>query len=132
MIHGITIGKLSASTRVNIETIRYYEKIGVMRKPERSDGGHRIYTLSDRNRLNFIRRGRELGFPLDDVRSLLGLNDKKPTCAEVLEITTRHLDDVRQRLSDLMKLEKQLARSAKECAKNRNSECPIIDVLSSD
>lgn len=130
MRSGITIGKLSAETGVNIETIRYYEKIGLMQKPGRTNGGHRIYTPVDMTRLRFVRRGRELGFSLDDVRSLLGLEDEQPSCAAVHAITVRHLDTIRAKIRDLKKLEKQLAKIAKECGKGDVFECPVIDALS--
>ncbi len=130
MRYDITIGKLSAETGVNIETIRYYEKIGLMPKPGRTDGGHRIYTPVEMKRLRFIRRGRDLGFPLDDVRSLLGLEDEPPSCAEVHTITVRHLETVKAKISDLKKLERQLAKIAKECGKGDDFKCPVIDALS--
>ncbi len=127
---GVTIGKLSADAGVNIETIRYYEKIELMPKPARTDGGHRIYTPAHRARLMFIRRGRELGFPLDDVRSLLGLEDEQPSCAEAHAITVRHLETVKAKITALKNLEKQLAQIAKECGKGEAFECPVIDALS--
>src|SRR5262245_16891453 len=85
---GLTIGALSKRTRVNVETIRFYERIGILPKPPRSAGGHRIYGDHELMRLGFVRRGRELGFSLDEVRGLLSLVDGgRFTCAEVKAIT---------------------------------------------
>ena len=102
----VTIGKLSNHTGVNIETIRYYEKIGLMPKPPRKEGGHRIYDDTLTNRLRFIRRGRELGFSLEDIRMMIGLEDGEPSCEQVHAMTQLHLDNIRQKIVDLKKLEK--------------------------
>ncbi|MDH3920601.1 MAG: MerR family transcriptional regulator, partial [Rhodospirillales bacterium] len=88
----LTIGALSKNTGCNIETIRYYERIGLLPAPPRSAGGHRLYGEVLLKRLTFIRRGRELGFTLDDIRGLLGLVDGGAyTCAEVKALTLDHL-----------------------------------------
>ena len=88
------IGKLAAQTGVNIETIRYYERVELLSAPARTDGGHRVYDADHVRRLTFIRRSRELGFSLDDIRTLLVLSDGKRDCA-ARELTLRHLADVR-------------------------------------
>ena len=97
----ITIGRLSDATGVKIETIRYYEKIGIMPNPPRTSGGQRIYSAAHQARLGFIKRSRDLGFSLDAVRSLLGLSDEPPSCGEVHAITTTHLEEVRVKIDDL-------------------------------
>ncbi|MCK5748928.1 MAG: helix-turn-helix domain-containing protein [Oricola sp.] len=125
----LTIGKLSDQTGVKIETIRYYEKIGLMPAPPRTESGRRMYNDALADRLRFIRRGRELGFSLDDIRTLLGLEDQKPTCAEVFDITSAHVDLIRTKITDLKKLEKTLSTVAKECSRNKTPDCAIIKTL---
>lgn len=127
----ITIGRLSSATGVKIETIRYYEKIGIMPDPPRSAGKQRVYSPPHLARLNFIKRSRDLGFGLDAVRSMLGLNDKAPSCAEVHALTTAHLSEVRKKIADLKRLERSLNEITKECARGDAPDCPIIDALSS-
>ncbi len=125
-----TIGALSRGTGCHIETIRYYERIGLMPKPSRSPGGHRLYEDDHLRRLTFIRRSRELGFTLDEVRGLLRLVDGGSyTCAEVKALTLDHAAEVRRKVADLRKLERVLADMAAECEGGEVPECPIIDAL---
>ena len=103
---GITIGRLAAGAGVNLETVRYYERVGLMLEPDRTSGGHRSYTAEHGARLAFIRRARELGFSLDDIRALIALSEPSPrSCAEVEAIASAHLADVRAKIVDLMRLE---------------------------
>src|SRR5262249_33206234 len=112
----MTIGELSKRTAVNIETIRFYERVGILPKPQRSAGGHRVYDHDLLIRLRFVRRSRELGFSLDEVRSLRRLvEDGRYTCAEVKVITLDHLADVRRKIADLRRLERTLADVAGKC-----------------
>jgi MerR family mercuric resistance operon transcriptional regulator len=104
---GLTIGRLSQLTGVNIETIRYYEKIKVLPIPSRTENGRRQYGPTERRILAFVRRSRELGFSLDEVRTLLRLGGpEKASCREVREIAAHHLDDIRTKISDLRNLER--------------------------
>ena len=122
----LSIGLLSTQTNCKIETIRYYEKIGIFPKPPRTEGGHRIYSENHLKRLVFIRRGRELGFSLEDIRALLKLIDGGGhTCQQVEAITLHHLGNIHQKILDLKKLEKILA----ECGGGVVPECPILDAL---
>ncbi|MGE0531797.1 MAG: helix-turn-helix domain-containing protein [Hyphomonadaceae bacterium] len=125
-----TIGRVSAETGVNIETIRYYERIGLMGKPQRSGGGRRLYDQSALRRLGFIRRARELGFSIDDIRALIVVSGENGRCADVHALTVRHLGGVRAKISDLRKLEHTLAKMAERCDRDASSECAIIDALS--
>ncbi len=125
----ITIGKLSDRTGVKIETIRYYEKIGLMPQPPRKQSGHRIYGIELAQRLRFIKRGRELGFSLENIRGLLGLEDKQPSCAQVYDISTEHLTEVRQRIADLKKLERTLSAISQKCARDESPDCAVIKEL---
>ena len=125
-----TIGALSKGTGCHIETIRYYERIGLMPKPPRSPGGHRLYEEEHLRRLTFIRRSRELGFTLDEVRGLLRLVDGGSyTCTEVKALTLDHAAEVRRKVADLRKLERVLKEMAAECEGGEVPECPIIDAL---
>ncbi|MCG7354490.1 MerR family transcriptional regulator [Roseomonas mucosa] len=126
----LTIGALSEGTGVNIETIRYYERIGMLPAPPRSQGGHRLYGSELRNRLAFIRRSRELGFTLDEIRNLLGLVEGGYTCGEVRDAALTHLKDIRSKIADLRRMERILAETAARCEGGTTPECPIIDVLS--
>ncbi len=125
-----SIGKLSAETGVNIETIRYYERIAIMPAPPRTDGGQRVYGNDHLKRLTFIRRSRELGFSLDEVRALLGLaGGHALTCAEVSDMAQAHIAGIRQKVKDLRKLERVLTDLAARCHGRKVPECPILDAL---
>jgi len=127
---GRGIGALSKRTGCNIETIRYYERIGLMPPATRSGGGHRLYGEAQSRRLGFIRRTRELGFTLDQVRTLLALVDGgRFTCAQVRRLTLHHLDEVRRKVADLRKIERVLAGMAARCDGGTVPECPVIDAL---
>jgi len=126
----LTRGVIAARTGVNIETVRYYERIGLLPAPPRSKGGHRMYDEVLLRRLNFIRRCRELGFTLDEVRSLLQLVDGGDyTCGEVEGLTTAHLGEVRRKLADLKRLEKVLREMVARCEGGEVPECPVIEAL---
>lgn len=127
---GASIGELSRCTGVNIETIRYYEKIKMLQAPPRTEGGHRVYGAAETRTLAFIRRSRELGFTLDEIRALLGLGGPgKASCAEVREIAKHHLKDIRAKISDLMKLERLLAKTIARCSGKAVPDCPVLDIL---
>lgn len=130
---GIGIGELSKRTGVHIETIRYYERSGVMPKPPRTEGGHRAYDETFVRRLAFVSRSRQLGFSLREIRSLLGLVDEKEyTCADVRELTLRHAAEARRKIADLRKLERTLKDMAARCHGDRLPDCPIVDALFDD
>jgi MerR family mercuric resistance operon transcriptional regulator len=124
------IGELSRRTGVNIETIRYYERIGVMPRPARSEGGHRVFSDEQLRRLSFIKRSRELGFSLDEIRAMLRLVDEGTlTCGEIHAMTSAHLKTVQKKISDLRRLERVLKTMAAECSRGDVPDCPIIDAL---
>lgn len=125
------IGTLSAKTGVNIETIRYYEKIGLIPAPPRTEGRQRVYDSAHLKRLTFIRRSRELGFALDEIRALLGLvRGGDLSCAEVKTMTEQHVSDIRRKVKDLKKLERVLTELTAKCRGNTVPDCPILDALS--
>lgn len=126
----LMIGVLSARTGCKVETIRYYERIGIFPSPPRTEGGHRSYAEKHVMRLVFIRRSRELGFSLEEIRALLGLVDSDDyTCGEVKNLTDRHLESIRGKISDLRRLEKTLAKMSSQCDGGSVPECPVIDAL---
>jgi MerR family mercuric resistance operon transcriptional regulator len=125
------IGTLSSETGVNIETIRYYEKIGLVPAPPRAEGRERVYDGTHLKRLTFIRRGRELGFSLDEIRALLGLvRGGDLSCEEVKTMTKQHITGIRRKVKDLKKLERVLTELAAKCRGNAVPDCPILDALS--
>ncbi|MBN8980940.1 MAG: helix-turn-helix domain-containing protein [Rhizobiales bacterium] len=127
----LLIGQLANGTGINIETIRYYEREGLISAPLRTSGGHRAYEGQHVQRLAFIRRSRELGFSLNDVRKLLQLADNGAMCTTAAkELTARHLEDVRGKIKSLKKLEKALATIATACAPGESFPCPILEALS--
>lgn len=126
----LTRGDLSKVTGCNIETIRHYEKTGLLPDPPRTGAGYRVYSASHARRLRFILRARELGFSTEDIRGLLGLQDgAAPTCAEVKARTDRHLADVRTKIADLRRIESVLAETAGRCSGADVPECPVLDTL---
>ncbi len=125
----LTIGKLSKTTAVNVETIRYYERIGLLATPARTDSGYRTFGEQDAARLRFIKRGRELGFSLEEIRTLVGLADQPgDSCTDVDRLVQIHLVEVRQRIADLQRLESELERLA-SCSESIVRECRIIEAL---
>ena len=128
----IQIGKLSRLTGCNIETIRYYERIGLLPHPPRSAGRYRLYETEDVRRLAFVRRARELGFTLQEVRTLLALSEdlSDSTCGEVRQLAARQLTDVRVKIADLRAMERVLTEAVRRCDAGQLPGCPLIDTLS--
>ena len=123
------IGKLSTLSGVTIETIRYYERIGLLARPQRTQSGRRLFGQDELRVLVFIRRSRELGFSLDEIRELLRLAEQKASCRQVRDITVPRLADVRARLRDLRRIEQVLASTLSRCSGKDVPECPILDAL---
>jgi len=130
----LSIGELSRGTRVNIETIRYYERIKMLPAPPRTTSGRRIYGPAETRTLTFIRRSRELGFTLDEIRTLLTLSahDSKNTCTEVRDLAARHLADVRAKIADLCAMATVLSDAVRRCDAGELPGCPLIDALSAE
>lgn len=127
----LLIGKLADRTGVNIETIRYYERVSLLPRPPRTQGKQRAYDDGDVRRLAFIRRSRDLGFSLDDIRALLQLAERgDAACTTTRNITLRHLADVRGKIASLRKLERALRVMSTACRPGQQITCPIIDALS--
>ena len=126
----LTIGNLSELTGVNIETIRYYERTKVLTEPRRSGSGRRLYQAADVRTLAFLRRARELGFSLTEIRTLLRLGGPgKASCRDVRRIAAHHLEDIRSKIGDLRKLERLLANTLARCTGTTAPDCPVLDIL---
>jgi MerR family mercuric resistance operon transcriptional regulator len=128
----LSIGELSRRTRVNIETIRYYERIKMLPAPPRTAAGRRVYGPAETRTLAFIRRSRELGFTLGEIRALLALSVEggQGSCAEVRELAAAHLAEVRAKIADLRAMERVLADAVRRCDAGEASGCPVLDALS--
>jgi MerR family mercuric resistance operon transcriptional regulator len=123
-------GDLAERSGCNVETVRFYEKRGLLPEPPRTGGGHRDYDHEHLKRLTFIRRSRELGFTLAEVRGLLSLVDGGGyTCAEVRSLTLQHLDHIQRKIADLQRLALTLEDVAGQCDGDAVPECPIIEAL---
>ncbi|MEL6859775.1 MAG: helix-turn-helix domain-containing protein [Pseudomonadota bacterium] len=126
----MTIGRLSKAAGVKVTTIRYYESIGLMGEPDRSDSGQRLYGDDAVQRLSFIRHGRELGFPTEAIRELITLQSNPgEDCAVVEAIAEDQLQNVRTRLKQLRALERELKRMITSCEGGKVCECRIMSAL---
>jgi len=127
----LTIGELARATGVKVETVRYYEKIGLLEAPRRTSGNYRAYRVEHLNRLSFIRRSRDLGFSLDQIRDLLALADKgDQPCQSVDAIARAHLAEVDRKIADLRALRSELDSLIKQCRCGTVAQCKIIEALS--
>lgn len=130
MPHTFTIGQLSEAAQTPAATIRYYEKIGLLESPSRSGSNYRLYGSEDVARLTFVRRAREIGFTIDQVRSLLAFSDQGDgDCCAVTTLTERHLAEVEEKIRDLNLLKEHLSRLLASCRGGRFADCRIIDAL---
>ncbi len=124
------IGTLAAACNCPAETIRYYEKIGLLPKPLRTANGYRSYDERHQKWLQFVLRSRALGFTQDEVRRLSNIADQsQPVCADVHQLLVEHIVDVRKKLLDLRRMEKALARLKAKCQDGTLNDCPVIDEL---
>lgn len=126
----ITRGELARRTGVHIETIRYFENIGVLATPDRTEGGHRVYSEGHVRTLGFVRRARNLGFTPQEVRAILALGGPgKAGCAEVRAIAEHHLEQVRAKLADLVELERLLTGTVEHCSGKAAPDCAVMDLI---
>ena len=123
-----TIGQLARAAEVNVETIRYYERRGLITQPPKPGQGYRTYPKSTLARILFIKRAQELGFTLEEIDNLLSLGDSH--CTEVQELAKRKVASVRIKINDLRRLEQLLAEQVTQCSTNpENAGCPIVESL---
>ncbi len=126
-----SIGKMAKTGNCKVQTIRYYEEVGLLPKPARSAGNQRMYTEMHLKRLSFIRHSRELGFSLEQIRNMLDLTDNPDhSCESVDQIAKSHLADVESKILRLVDMKSELERMIKQCAGNHVGDCRIIEVLS--
>jgi Cu(I)-responsive transcriptional regulator len=132
-MNGLSIGQVGKATATKVETVRYYERIGLLPKPERTSGNYRSYESVHVQRLAFIRRARELGFSIEDVRELLDLaGHRENPCAEIDQIATRHLAMIEAKITTLKRLRGELRSTLAACAGGRIADCRVVQALSPD
>tara|TARA_R110002110_G_scaffold3665_2_gene18931 strand:+ start:7456 stop:7896 length:441 start_codon:yes stop_codon:yes gene_type:complete len=126
----LTIGTLARRTGTKVQTIRYYEQIGLMPEPGRTAGGQRRYGEADLDRLAFVRHARQLGFTLEAIRELLDLSDHPgKSCQEADQIARRQLRQVELRMARLEALRTELERMVHECSGGNTADCRVLEVL---
>jgi MerR family mercuric resistance operon transcriptional regulator len=129
-VKGMQRAELARRTGCNLETVRYYEKVGLLPEPPRTVGGYRNYDATHERRIRFILRARELGFSLHEIRELLHIVDERDQpCADVRTVAAAHLDDIRAKIADLKRMERVLKEVVARCADGRQPECPLIETL---
>ena len=127
---GLSRGEIARRTGVNLETIRYFERIGILPAPPRTEGGHRVYDETHVRTLGFVRRARNLGFSPEEVRTIIELGGpENAPCAEVREIAAHHLQQVRSKIADLTEIERLLARTIEHCSGQADPECAVMEMI---
>jgi Predicted transcriptional regulators len=127
----MTIGHLARETGTKVETVRFYEKSGLLPAPSRTEGNYRSYDEAHLKRLSFIRRARDLGFSLDEVRALLALSDdRERSCVAIDEIAKAHRIDIERKIADLQSMKAELDRMIDQCGCGVVADCRIIESLS--
>lgn len=127
----LSIGNLARLTGTKVETVRFYEKYGLLPPPGRTAGNYRAYEESHLNRLSFIRRARDLGFSLDQVRALLDLSDDRTRpCEAVDSLAKQHLAEIERKIADLNALQRELGKLVDQCQCGTVADCRIIEALS--
>lgn len=131
-MNSFTVGALADKAGINLETVRYYEKIGLMPKPKRKESRYRFYDESDLTRLKFIVRAKELGFTLKEISELLDLRiESKATCGDIKKIAGHKIQNVKQKIKDLQNIKKVLTKLIRQCVNEELSseECPILEAI---
>jgi MerR family mercuric resistance operon transcriptional regulator len=125
------IGELAEKCGVNKETIRYYERLGLIPEPNRTENGYRMYSQQTVDRLNFIKRMQELGFTLNEIDKLLGIVDcDEAKCRDMYDFTVLKIEDIQRKIEDLKRIERMLMDLKERCPENKDIyECPIIETL---
>ena len=128
-----TIGRLAKRAGVGIDTVRFYERRGLLPQPQRTASGYRLYSEDTINRIRFVRKAKQLGFTLDEIENLLELQDHGGRKSAVKAITTRKLEQIDAKIADLSRMRAVLETLAAECTgKGSVSTCPIIEAIASD
>ena len=138
MAQGVQIGKVARATGLSVDTIRFYEKEGLLREPERSEGGFRLYSARDIEHLLFIHKAQELGFSLAEIRELLFIQDERTeACTHVRDLIRNRLSTVRAKIEDLKRLERHLTHAFRKCedalgdggAGPSHDHCPVLEEI---
>jgi MerR family mercuric resistance operon transcriptional regulator len=127
----LTIGQLAKRADVGVETVRFYEREGLLEEPDRRESGYRQYDESVVRRLEFIRRAKELGFTLKEIKELLSLKiDPSTTCADVKERAETKISDIEQKIRTLQRMKRALVKVTKSCSgSGSTSDCPILEAI---
>ena len=130
MENTMSIGALAKATSTKVETVRWYEQVGLLPAPTRTSGNYRAYDAAHLGRLSFIRRARDLGFSLDQIRALLDIAGQQDRSCEAVDVIAReHLDEVDRKIADLQALRRELDALIGQCRQGRVAECRIIEAL---
>ena len=128
----MTVGELAKASGVSAKMIRHYESINLISKAKRNESGYRVYSEKDVNTLSFIKSARDLGFPLSEIKTLLGLwKNKRRSSAQVKRLAQNHIDQLQQKINELEKMRKTLNHLVRHCHGDDRPDCPIIDALDS-
>ncbi len=128
----LTVGKLAGKAEVNIETIRYYENIGLMPKPKRLESGYRVYTENDLKKLLFIKNSKQLGFTLKEIKELLFLKvDDDKNCNDVRRVAEKKISEIDLKIIEMKKIKKALVKLSQKCKSTSGDECPILNEIES-
>ncbi|HHS99944.1 MAG TPA: MerR family transcriptional regulator [Thiomicrospira sp.] len=131
MKKSFSIGQIANACQCKVQTLRYYEEVGLIPKPERNAGNQRIYNANQLKRVKFIRHSRQLGFSLEQIRQILALTDNpNQPCDKVNDIAKSHLDEVSHKIKCLQDLQSELQRMVSECSANRVADCRVVEILS--
>lgn len=127
----LTSGKLAKLANINVESIRFYERKGLLPKPSRSASGYRLYSQVDVKRIKFIKKSQELGFTLKEIKELLSLRvDENNTCADIQEIIIEKINEIESKITELKKIDKTLKEMQRLCSTNElEKECPFLNLL---
>jgi MerR family copper efflux transcriptional regulator len=126
----LTIGKLASAAEVGVDTVRFYERAGLLKRPQRTPAGYRLYVEADASRLRFIRRAKVLGFSLEEVAELLRLNDGGGRRSAVRALARQRLNEIEQKLSELGRMRDTLRQLVHECHGDGSiAGCPIIEAV---
>lgn len=126
------IGAMASKVGVSVDTVRYYEKLGLLPRAQRTESGYRVYSPEDIARLSFIKRAQSFGFSLAEIGELLGAQARPASCARVLRVVDKKLDELGKKLEELRKLKRELSAYRRQCLKalKRAEACPVIEVIS--
>ncbi len=133
-MNNLFIGKLAETAGVNIQTIRYYERIGLIPQPQRKESGYRQYDKKDVQKIKFIKRAKELGFTLREIQDLLTLRvDPDSTCEDIRERAEKKITDIEEKISELKRIKKALDKLTTACVgRGPTGDCPILEALESE